>query len=136
MHKGYTCESGYNNAGQESGNSKEWQDGEGLQSDASLQTGAEGVDVHEMQKSEIGKQIVHLSDEELEQRLFLPELVDRLLALPLHGTIVGVLHTHNDRLSDAVVPEKIVTIYGQDYIYEKILGLTFKISPFSFFQTN
>ena len=27
-------------------------------------------------------------------------------------------------------------LYGQDYIYEEILGLKFRITPFSFFQTN
>ena len=68
--------------------------------------------------------------------LCLDELQEKLLSLELHGQIVGILHTYNDSLSDAVIPEKIITLYGRDYINEKILGLTFKISPFSFFQTN
>ena len=52
------------------------------------------------------------------------------------GKLVSVLHTENDSFSDAVVPEKVNILYGRDYIIEELLDLKFKISPFSFFQTN
>ena len=52
------------------------------------------------------------------------------------GQLVSVLHTENNSFSDAVVPEKVNILYGRDYIIEELLDLKFKISPFSFFQTN
>ena len=66
----------------------------------------------------------------------LTKLRDALLELPLSGKIIGILHTTNDSLADVVQADKIDILYGQDYFYEEILGLKFKISPFSFFQTN
>ena len=66
----------------------------------------------------------------------LDEYKDKLLSLNLYGTIAGVLHTVNDSLADVVQSDDTVILYGREYINEKLLGLDFKISTFSFFQTN
>ena len=61
---------------------------------------------------------------------------EQLLALELDGSIAGILHTKNDSVADAVKNEGTEILYGKDYFYEELLGLKFRISPFSFFQTN
>lgn len=61
---------------------------------------------------------------------------ESLLQLQLRGRIVGILHTRNDSIADAVKNEGTELLYGQDHFYEELLGLKFKISVFSFFQTN
>ena len=60
----------------------------------------------------------------------------RFLHYHLQGKITGVLHTKNDSVADVVQSDETVLLYGQDYFYEELLGLKFKISQFSFFQTN
>ena len=66
----------------------------------------------------------------------LTPLVEELLALELEGKIVGILHILNDSLSDVVKSDETRILYGQEFFYEKLLGLEFKITPFSFFQPN
>ena len=46
------------------------------------------------------------------------------------------MHIVNDSKSDVVQSDRTDILYGQDYFYEELLGLKFKISTFSFFQTN
>ena len=67
---------------------------------------------------------------------FLDKWAAALQALELTGKIVGILHTKNDSLADIVKDEGTEVLFGQDYFYEELLGLKFKITPFSFFQTN
>ena len=66
----------------------------------------------------------------------LKPFVEGLLALDLSGKIVGISHVINDSLADVVKADSMEVLYGQDYFYEELLGLKFKISTFSFFQTN
>lgn len=64
------------------------------------------------------------------------ELVDQLLALPLEGHIVGVLHLIHDRTGDVVRADSQAILHGRDWYMEALMGLQFKVSFFSFFQTN
>lgn len=75
-----------------------------------------------------------ISSEDIEEML--KGWKDQLLKLSLDGKIVGILHTVNDNIADTVIDEGTRVLFGQDYFYEELLGLKFKITPFSFFQTN
>ncbi len=66
----------------------------------------------------------------------LKPFVDMILNLPLQGKIAGIVHTVNDSVADVVKNEGTTLLYGKDYFYEELLGLKFKITQFSFFQTN
>lgn len=70
------------------------------------------------------------------EEALLSGMVKGLLELGLDGRIVGILNTINDSVADAVINQGTKILYGQDYFFEELLGLRFKISPFSFFQTN
>ena len=76
--------------------------------------------------------VVTSSEEGFDEEAF----VDMLCSLPLENRLVGVLRTINDRLADAVYCDEMKILHGRDYYMEEILGLKFKVSAFSFFQTN
>ncbi|MCI8529367.1 MAG: class I SAM-dependent RNA methyltransferase [Lachnospiraceae bacterium] len=74
-----------------------------------------------------------------EQKL-LEGFLEKLLALEysskLQGRFAGILHIVNDSQADVVQCDRMDVLYGQDFFYEELLGLRFKVSTFSFFQTN
>lgn len=68
----------------------------------------------------------------IKQDLFL--WATRLLELKIN--IVGISNTINDSIGDVVKNDEFRLLYGQNFFYESLLGLKFKIYPFAFFQTN
>lgn len=64
------------------------------------------------------------------------EFKDMLLTLELEGTFCGILHTINDGLADTVQSDEMHLLYGRDFFMEKLFDLEFKVSVYSFFQTN
>ena len=82
---------------------------------------------------------VSQADEQVSKTL-VQGYLDMLLSLEkdgkLNGKFAGILHILNDSLADVVKSDSTEVLYGHDYFYEELLGLTFKVSTFSFFQTN
>ena len=64
------------------------------------------------------------------------EFKEMIMSLELLHKVVGIMVTVNDDKADAVQKNGVKVIYGRDYYIEKLLGLQFKVSIFSFFQTN
>ncbi len=63
-------------------------------------------------------------------------IAEKIKGLPLDGNISGFLHCINDSLADNVQADELRVIFGSDSFTEELLGLKFKVTPFSFFQTN
>ena len=70
------------------------------------------------------------------EKNILTEMVEKLRKVSLEGEIVGIIHLVNNEVSDDVKAERQEILFGRDYINEELLGLKFKITTFSFFQTN
>ena len=96
-----------------------------------------------IRKAEFSKQILvniitTTQIDKAEKEKFQKEFKEGLLALKLTNNfkITGILHTFNDNLSDMVISESETILYGERDLIEELFGLKFKISPYSFFQTN
>ncbi len=61
------------------------------------------------------------------------ELVKRLQKIPGFATLVLSVNT---RKGNAVLGDKFITLHGPGYIEDTLCGLTFRLSPRSFYQVN
>jgi len=75
-------------------------------------------------------------ESEVETSRMIEEYKQLLLDMELDGKITGILHILNDSIADVVQSDETRVLYGKEYFYEELLGLKFRISTFSFFQTN
>ena len=62
-----------------------------------------------------------------------PELLKRLEKIPGFTTLVLSVNT---KKGNAVLGDEFITLYGPGYIEDTLCGLTFRLSPRSFYQVN
>lgn len=108
---------------------------EGEQEEVRKQQVGEVKEIGEIEESGV-PQIVEQEVTGQNEEALLADYVEMIKALPLEGHLMGILHTVNDSLADIVQSDRTDCLLGQDYITEEMLGLKFKITAFSFFQTN
>lgn len=105
--------------------------------DDSMKNAADGQDCA---RNASGAEYVARGQNGLTESELIEAWKDALLALErngqLQGKFSGILHIVNDSIADVVKSDRTDILYGQDFFYEELLGLQFKISTFSFFQTN
>lgn len=89
-----------------------------------------------LRRSESSKEVLVCLITSSQREEDLQPLLEKILDLKLEGSVSGFLHIINDSLADVVQSDETRVLYGKDYFYEELLGLKFKITPFSFFQTN
>ena len=63
----------------------------------------------------------------------IPELLDRLKTVPGFTTLVLAVNT---RPGNAILGDEFIDLYGPGYIEDTLCGLTFRLSPRSFYQVN
>ena len=87
--------------------------------------------------------LVTTSEEELDETVFTDVVLSSINTensdndhSSANQHIVGILHTTNDRRSDVVACDSVKTLYGRDHYFEELMGLSFRVGAFSFFQTN
>ncbi len=87
-----------------------------------------------------GEMLVHLvtssGSAQDREKEFLRAWESRMKELTLSGSVKGIIHIVNDHVADAVLSDRTEILCGDDFFSEELLGLKFKISTFSFFQTN
>lgn len=72
------------------------------------------------------------SSDEVDEAAF----VDFLRGLKLKGKVASIYRTVTDDWADAIKPEEVRHLFGEEVIGEELLDLHFDIGPFSFFQPN
>jgi len=85
----------------------------------------------------VTKELMVVLSSYTEQIPYLEELKHALLQMDFgEYQLKSIILNVNEKGNNLVLGEKNITLWGEDVIYDKLMGLTFSISPHSFFQIN